>query len=537
MRALRGIAAVLLFGCSWGAIGQVVSNPAPLPTNLSPFQFVTNVLESPYNTDATGGSDAASAITSAASDAKTNGNMFYVPKGTYLLNSSVSPVVGNFRLLVDAGATFTGTGLLKFDNLVPAQTGPIFSNDLEYQTLIGGVFQRFYANYFELARIANQNGTNVPFVAIFGEGIANLALGSSAPAWGGNFVGVAAGASSLSYSIEADCDALNAAAVSYCIDIRTAGSSPSQFGVRLAANNANAGMLNGFVVDGTTFSAINNSSGFMFGVQGTHVAAGKAFDVTLGTYGVAEYDGPSLQVGATNGSAISRVQILPGTGAGAAGAAISVIANVGGATSNGDLAISALGTGKITPTSPVTATSYMSTNTTTAPAMAAGVLAACGACTPALAANNEGIVSTSSGSGLILQGEGSNFDVLIRNKSLGSVLGVPTGTTTVGIIGSISDRGFDPENITGSTFTLSNSWHTVDTDSSTNASLTVTMPPTPTNGQLACFANPAAIVTALTFSANSGQSIVGGLSAVTASAGSGYCYLYQTSNTTWYRVQ
>jgi hypothetical protein len=67
----------------------------------------------------------------------------------------------------------------------------------------------------------------------------------------------------------------------------------------------------------------------------------------------------------------------------------------------------------------------------------------------------------------------------------------------------------------------------------TLATGTITMPSTPADGMTVRFSS-SQIITALTVSANTGQSIV---SAVTTLAlGGSAQYMYRQSNTTWYRI-
>ena len=67
----------------------------------------------------------------------------------------------------------------------------------------------------------------------------------------------------------------------------------------------------------------------------------------------------------------------------------------------------------------------------------------------------------------------------------------------------------------------------------TLAAGTITMPASPTDGMRVRFSSTQ-IITALTVSANTGQSIVNALTALTAG---GFAeYMYRSANTTWYRI-
>lgn len=64
------------------------------------------------------------------------------------------------------------------------------------------------------------------------------------------------------------------------------------------------------------------------------------------------------------------------------------------------------------------------------------------------------------------------------------------------------------------------------------ASGTITMPASPTDGQETCVSS-SQTVTALTVQANAGQSII---AAPTSMSAGGFCYLYNLSTTTWFRL-
>ena len=67
----------------------------------------------------------------------------------------------------------------------------------------------------------------------------------------------------------------------------------------------------------------------------------------------------------------------------------------------------------------------------------------------------------------------------------------------------------------------------------TLATGTITMPASPADGMTIRFSS-SQIITALTVSANTGQSIVSAVT--TLAAGSGAAYIYRLANTTWYRT-
>ena len=67
----------------------------------------------------------------------------------------------------------------------------------------------------------------------------------------------------------------------------------------------------------------------------------------------------------------------------------------------------------------------------------------------------------------------------------------------------------------------------------TLATGTITMPASPADGMTIRFSS-SQIITALTVSANTGQSIVSAVT--TLLAGGGAAYIYRLANTTWYRT-
>lgn len=73
-------------------------------------------------------------------------------------------------------------------------------------------------------------------------------------------------------------------------------------------------------------------------------------------------------------------------------------------------------------------------------------------------------------------------------------------------------------------------------DGAQGSALTVTMPAAPTEGYLQHVVCEAATVGTLTVAANTGQTLKGNPN-VACTAGVGYAWRYQASNTTWYRVQ
>jgi hypothetical protein len=87
---------------------------------------------------------------------------------------------------------------------------------------------------------------------------------------------------------------------------------------------------------------------------------------------------------------------------------------------------------------------------------------------------------------------------------------------------------------TGFTYTFAAGTQTlVINPAGTLATGTITMPAAPADGMVITFSS-SQIITALTVSANSGQSIVSAVT--TLAAGGGAKYIYCLANTTWYRT-
>lgn len=110
---------------------------------------------------------------------------------------------------------------------------------------------------------------------------------------------------------------------------------------------------------------------------------------------------------------------------------------------------------------------------------------------------------------------------------------VPALTMTAGLI----DASASFTNITTNT-TLGDNWHQYDTNSATQAAITLTFSPSPTVGEIVCFimGGASGVITTLTMAANTGQNL-GPNQPTTAAIGASYCWQYRSANTTWYRIQ
>lgn len=122
------------------------------------------------------------------------------------------------------------------------------------------------------------------------------------------------------------------------------------------------------------------------------------------------------------------------------------------------------------------------------------------------------------------------------NPAIGASTGDIADTTGLTVAGRYADTGYSFQTpATGFSITLGNTTqNTILDPAGILATGTITMPATPVDGQIVRFASSTAI-TALTVSANAGQSIKDAIT--TLAAGASAAYLYHLANTTWYRVQ
>lgn len=126
-----------------------------------------------------------------------------------------------------------------------------------------------------------------------------------------------------------------------------------------------------------------------------------------------------------------------------------------------------------------------------------------------------------------------NFPGTLANFASANVINGNTLTTTIVQSGHTEDSNFNIQTITtGGSYTLPvTASHTNLHAAGTIATFTATEPAAPANGQIACIATDQ-IITALTLSANGGQSILG--APTTLPVGGKDCHRYRTADTTWY---
>lgn len=131
--------------------------------------------------------------------------------------------------------------------------------------------------------------------------------------------------------------------------------------------------------------------------------------------------------------------------------------------------------------------------------------------------------------GIYLSSSGLGFSVGSTNRGKFDVNG------NFITVQATADQSYSKQTpTTGFSITIANNISTLILDpAGTLATGTITMPATPIDGQNVRFTT-SQIITALTVSANSGQSIVG--APTTLALGQGAAFIYVLSNTTWYRL-
>lgn len=149
-----------------------------------------------------------------------------------------------------------------------------------------------------------------------------------------------------------------------------------------------------------------------------------------------------------------------------------------------------------------------------------------GAITPSTVTIGVGAAITSSGAGGALGSNAFTSTVYAPAAS-------PTFTGTTTYAGALVDSGYSYQTpATGFSITLSNSVsHTILDPAGTLATGTITMPAAPVDGQVVDV-RVTQIITSLTVSPNSGQSVKG--NPTSTAVGSTFTAIYRSANTTWY---
>lgn len=118
---------------------------------------------------------------------------------------------------------------------------------------------------------------------------------------------------------------------------------------------------------------------------------------------------------------------------------------------------------------------------------------------------------------------------------LGAVSGTPTQSAMVSLLQLGQGPMVDVTTV-GTSQTIPNATPWYFLDGAQGSALTVTMPASAIEGQIQHVVCEAATVGTLTVAANTNQTLKGNPNAA-CTAGVGYAWRYQASNTTWYRIQ
>lgn len=224
-----------------------------------------------------------------------------VPFSSYKLDSNVIfPSVKNW-VVVEPGVTYSGTGRLVLDSLIPNQTTPVLSSDL----ISNSYTDSTAGNIFQRASHLAQTGT-APGVAVFGQGVGS---GAGSSVWGGNFVGYANHATATGRGVEINYGALVAGGTAYGLIIAAAGNNPVNRSISIQTNTAAAQTSQGiwFAKNGT-FQPVT-AAGTLIGTDSA-MTAGTGIDFTGTTFSVSAIAIPNdSSINALNqaGSALRRL--------------------------------------------------------------------------------------------------------------------------------------------------------------------------------------------------------------------------------------
>lgn len=309
-------------------------------------RFADTVSPLGQGADPTGATDSAAAFSNVFSSA--SGRRITGAPGTFLLNSDVTLPAGDTWATVGTETALTGTGKLRFENLIPYQNVPIFARDIRSATY--GSAYNGYQNVFQNADYVKATGTS-PIVAKFGEGDA---AGNGSTAWGGNFVGVCSGSGTTTcWATEFDIVdvSTNGNNNSFGVDIHAAGTHSAKAGLQFYANNASTGFKDLIRINAGTYNPVDpgaGSPGGIMTISGPNLTAKYGFNFVAGKFTLAEADLPSFQIGPTPTTPLSRVRITGGTATtGPSGATVGVTANDGGTSAVRDLNLLAALSGSI----------------------------------------------------------------------------------------------------------------------------------------------------------------------------------------------
>lgn len=270
------------------------------------------------------------AFVNAYTQAVAVGEKLHVPLGNYNFTSDYTPALANFQASIAPGAEWNGTGLLRFDNLIPHQITPILGKDH-----ISGIYDASYSAYenvFQRSSYVRADASGFPLVAQFGEG---EAAASGATSWGGNFVGVASASGAVAIASEINPVVTAAGGAAYGQIIASAGSQPASAAIQIQSNENASRFTHAVIFNNGTHDVTTGSI-----LRGTTGAAARGLDFSAMSFGTAEIEFPSFVVGPTVGSLNSAIRV---DGSASGNPTISAA----GSATNSNLNLFAKGTGTI----------------------------------------------------------------------------------------------------------------------------------------------------------------------------------------------
>lgn len=243
----------------------------------------------------------------------------FLEKGAYNFPTLIAPAAQDMFFQADPAATFTGSGTLSFQNLIPFIGGPTWSEDLNAQTY--GSEWGNYQNIFHRAAVIRSTipsatisgGCNI--VAQFSMGIGD---GANSSVWGANIVGYSNNSTATSIGIELDFGCLVAGSTSHGLVIVSEGFAPSTNFIQIQTSNVNAVCKQGILFHNRPSGLISTTSGALLtcdGLSDTNPAiAAYGINFSNATFPVAEMMFPSFVVDATrSGGTTNRIHIQGNT--------------------------------------------------------------------------------------------------------------------------------------------------------------------------------------------------------------------------------
>lgn len=201
-------------------------------------------------------------IADAITASQASGKTVFLPPTDYVLGADVVPASGAISFLADPKATFSGTGKLRFGNVIPYIPQPVYAPDL-YSKSYGAEWNG-HKNIFQRASVAKatvaRGGVNIgpAVVALFGSGEAAAA---DAAAWGANIVGYSSVSGGVAIANETDSGALVSGGIAYNTVLVAVGDYPTENFLQMQANKAGATAKNGIVFNYRSTTAVDSSTG------------------------------------------------------------------------------------------------------------------------------------------------------------------------------------------------------------------------------------------------------------------------------------